>query len=207
MQKSKRVGISGGTFDPIHYGHLITAEHIREKFELDKILFIPAGTPPHKDINQVTESEHRYNMVCSAVNGNPAFEVSRVEVDRKGYTYTVDTLSQLQQSYGRETEFNFIIGADVVSELLTWKDPERVFGLCNFIAVFRPGYEMKQFLEQIEYLKKSYSARIKTINVPLIDISSTEIRSRVKSGLSIRYLVPHEVEQYIYKNKLYHGGL
>lgn len=207
MQKSKKIGISGGTFDPIHYGHLITAERVKEKFNLDKILFIPAGTPPHKSINQVTEAEHRYNMVHSAVNDNPAFEVSRIEVDRKGYTYTVDTLSQLQESYGAGTEFYFIIGADVVSDLLNWKAPERVFSLCNFIAVFRPGYERKQFSEQISFLKKSYSARIHTIDVPLIEISSTEVRNRVKNSLSIRYLVPHEVEQYIINNKLYHGDL
>ena len=207
MQKSKKIGIFGGTFDPIHYGHLITAEHVREKFDLNKVLFIPVGTPPHKNARQVTAAEHRYNMVYCAVKDNPVFEVSRIEVDRIGYTYTADTLSQLEQSYGPDVEFYFIIGADVVSELLTWKDTEKVFRLCNFIAVFRPGYEREQFLEQIGFLKKTFSARIHTMDVPLIEISSTEVRSRKRNNLSIRYLIPQAVEQYIYNNKLYHGDL
>jgi len=199
----KRVGISGGTFDPVHYGHLIIAQEIREKFGLDKIIFIPSGLPPHKDILNVSCAEDRFNMVCSAVESNPFFDVSRIEVEREGYTYTIDTLLQLKAMYGEDTQLFFITGADVIQELLTWRDYKRVFTMCEFVSVLRPGHKENDFLIEIDHLKREYSAIIHTIDAPLIGISSTEIRERVLKGRTIKYLVPENVEKYIYDNGLY----
>lgn len=199
----KKVGISGGTFDPVHHGHLIIAQEVREKLELDKVLFIPVGLPPHKKDHRVTEAEHRYNMVFEAVRSNPFFEASRIEIDREGYTYTIDTLLHLKRIYGDDTKLFFIIGADVVPELVTWKRFEEVFRLCEFVAVNRPGPQKENFFESIRYLKERYSAIIHIIKLPLIEISSTDIRNRVKDGRPIKYLVPECVEKYIYENSLY----
>jgi len=201
--KLRKIGISGGTFDPIHYGHLIVAEQIRESLGLDKVIFIPSGAPPHKDNSKVTAAEHRFNMVCEAVKTNPYFEVSRIELEREGYSYTVDTMEQLNALYGEETRLFFITGADVIPELLTWKEYEKLFGLCEFIAVLRPGYKKDDFIKEIEYLKATYSAKIHTVHAPLIGISSTIIRDRVRNHKSIKYLVPEGVEDYIVKNGLY----
>jgi nicotinate-nucleotide adenylyltransferase len=198
-----RLGISGGTFDPIHYGHLIVAEEIRETNGLDRILFIPSGKPPHKRNLEVSGAEQRFSMVEAAIRKNPYFEVSRIEIDREGYTYTVDTLEQLKEIYGRETKLYFIIGADVVHDLLTWKNYEKVFSLCEFIAVQRPGYTSSSFIKTVEDLETAYSAQIHTFIGPLIDISSTMIRERAASGKSIKYLLPEEVEKYILDNGLY----
>lgn len=199
----KRIGISGGTFDPIHFGHLSVARDVRERFELDKIIFIPVGSPPHKLEHRVTEARHRYNMVVEAVSTNPYFEASSIEVDRHGYTYSIDTLHCLKSIYGEDCRLFFIIGADVVSELVTWKKFEEVFKLCEFIAVNRSGTKETDFYNEIEYLNKRYSANIFSINLPLVEISSTDIRERVKNKRSIKYLVPENVEKYIYENRLY----
>lgn len=203
MEYKYRVGISGGTFDPIHYGHLIVAEQAREKFNLDRVLFIPTGNPPHKNAFEITEAGYRFNMVESSVRSNRFFEASRIEIDRKGHTYTVDTLNQLREIYGQAAGLYFIIGADVVFDLLTWKKAEEVFKQCEFIAVLRPGFEEKSFRERIYYLKKEYSAVIHTMEALQIEISSTEIRRRIREGLSIKYLVPECVEEYIAGKGLY----
>jgi len=202
-KRYKKIGISGGTFDPVHHGHLIAAQEIRERLELDKVLFIPVGLPPHKKNQRVTEPEHRYNMVLEAIRSNPFFEASRIEIDRGGYTYTIDTLLNLKVIYGDDTRLFFIIGADVVPELVTWKRFEEVFKLCEFVAVNRPGSQREGFFESVRYLKERYSAIIHTIMLPSIEISSTDIRNRVKNGRTIKYLVPESVEKYIYENGLY----
>jgi len=199
----KRIGILGGTFDPIHNGHLIMAEIIRGAFELDRVLFIPSGNPPHKKNQTVTDAEHRYNMVCEALKGNPYFEKSRIEVDREGYTYTIDTLGILNEQYRGIADLYYIIGADVLYDLLTWKDYEKVFGICKFIAALRPGTGKEGFRERIKYLEDRVSASILEAEIPLIEISSTMIRNRVKEGKSIKYLVPETVENYIKKEGLY----
>jgi len=201
--KYTAIGVCGGTFDPIHFGHLIIAEEIREKFNLDKVIFIPTGLPPHKDISMVIDAEHRYNMVCRAVRTNPYFEASRIEVDRKGYTYTIDTLRELKEYYGLETKIYFIIGADIIPELVTWRDFETVFKMCEFAAALRPGYEKEGFIKGIEELKMKYGARIHAVEIPHIDISSTAIRQRVSLGKTIRYFVPEDVYKYIEENNLY----
>ncbi|MCX7745670.1 MAG: nicotinate-nucleotide adenylyltransferase [Clostridia bacterium] len=203
MKKYERIGISGGTFDPIHCGHLIMAEEIRQKFNLDRVIFIPTGMPPHKVTAKVTEAEHRFSMVFDAIRSNPFFKALRTEIDRKGYTYTVDTLLQLRAIFGTEVKMFFITGADVVGDLLNWKDYEKVFSLCEFIAAFRPGNKRDGFIKQIEYINNNYHTHIHTADVPLIDISSTLVRERIRNNQSIKYLVPECVEKYILDNRLY----
>lgn len=203
QDKNIKIGISGGTFDPIHNGHLIIAETIREEFELDEVVFVPVGLTPHKNVSRVTDAEHRYNMTRIAIDTNPHFKVSRIEIDRKGFTYTVDTLSRLKQIYGENVRIFFIIGADVVHDLLTWRQYEKVFTMCEFIAALRPGFDRSDFSSAVENLRNNYGAVIHTAEVPLVDISSTVIRNKVRNNKSIKYLVPEKVEQYILKHGLY----
>lgn len=199
----RKTGIFGGTLNPIHHAHLIAAETVREKFQLDEVLFIPTGKPPHKPDVEVVSALHRYNMVKAAVQDNPFFQVSHTEIDRDGFSYTIDTLTALSQDYGESTDFYFIIGADIVPELVTWKNFEKVFTMCSFIAVMRPGYKREEFECQIAELEKHYGARIYAVEIPLIEISSTNIRERIKAGKSIKYLVPQCIEEYIAEHGLY----
>lgn len=198
-----KIGICGGTFDPIHTGHLAVAELIRSEYGLERVLFIPSGKPPHKDVKSVTDALHRLNMVKNAVASNPFFEAVSLEIDREGYTYTLDTLQQLHGLYPENTEFYYIIGADVVMDLLTWKNAPEVFKLTRFIAVMRPGYLNEAFSGRISYLQTHYDIHIDSMEIPLFEISSTFIRERVKSKNSIKYLVEPSVEEYIIKNNLY----
>jgi len=203
QERLPKIGIAGGTFDPIHYGHLIIAEEIRESCGLDKVLFIPSGNPPHKDTRCVTSAEHRFNMVAAAISTNGFFEASRLEMERTGYAYTVDTLQELRNLYGENVGLYFIIGADVVWDLLKWKQPERLFAMCEFIVAFRPACRMDSFVKEVEMLRTKHSARINIADTPVIDISSTAIRERAKTGRSLKYLVPEAVEDYILQNGLY----
>ena len=199
----RKIGILGGTVDPIHIGHLIMAEGIREAFGLDKIFFVPSGNPPHKKFRTVTDAEHRYNMVCKALSDNPYFDVSRIEINRKGYTYTIDTLKYLREQKASDAKFSYIIGADVLFDLLTWKNYKEVFAVCEFIAALRPGGESEKFSKQIKYLEDTFSAKIMGADIPLMDISSTAIRKRIKEGKSVKYMVPEDVNVYIKRNRLY----
>ncbi len=200
----KKLGISGGTFDPIHNGHLMIAEKVRELFRLDRVLFIPTGRPPHKKGLEVTEAVHRMNMVRQAVDSNPFFCALDIEITRPGFTYTVDTLEQLREMYGGRTRFFFIVGADVVYDLPNWKDCRRVFSLCEFVAVYRPGNRREDdFNKEIQRLRQEYGAVIHVAAIPAMEISSTDIRKRVKEGRSIKNLVPESVERYIISNGLY----
>ncbi len=203
MNKGMKVGICGGTFDPVHLGHLTVAEMVRCEFGLDKILFIPSGKPPHKNLDSVTDPIHRLKMVQCAVSTNPNFEAVSIEVERGGYTYTVDTLNQLHELYPEGTEFYYIIGADVVMDLLKWKKAEEVFTLTSFIALMRPGFQDEEFKTRINYLQSKYGVDIIGFEAPLIEISSTFIRDRVKCGKSVKYFVTEPVEMYIKENKLY----
>ncbi len=198
-----KIGICGGTFDPVHVGHLAIAELVREEFALDKVLFIPSGKPPHKDLDSVTDPVHRLNMVQCAVSTNPNFEAVSIEVERRGYTYTVDTLKQLHELYPKGTEFYYIIGADVVMDLLKWKNADEVFTLTSFIALMRPGFNDEEFKTRLTYLKSKYNVNITGFEAPLIEISSTFIRDRIKSGKSVKYFTTEPVERYIKENKLY----
>jgi len=199
-----RIGILGGTFDPIHLGHLIVAEEVRIKLELPKILFIPAGNPWLRR-GPVTPAKHRLEMVRLAIKPNPFFELSNLEVERPGPSYTVDTLLTLREKFGQESEFYFIIGPDALAELPKWKSPEKLIRLCWLVAVRRPGApEVK--LSELEEAIPGLSSRLVLVDEPRIGISSTDIRERVAEGFSIRYLVPDEVQTYIYRHRLYLKG-
>jgi len=193
----------GGTFDPIHYGHLVTAEAARGQFGLDQVLFLPSGTPPHKDPTHVTETKHRYTMTVLATLTNPYFEVSRVDIDRRGRTYTYDTLRILQQLYGEHTQLYFITGADAILEIVGWKNSESLLDMAEFIAATRPGFCLGEHQGRIQDWFASRKKRLNVLEVPAMAISSTDIRERVSKRESIRYLVPETVEYYIRKNGLY----
>ncbi len=199
-----KIGIMGGTFDPIHYAHLATAEFIRDNYNLDKILFIPSGNPPHKNRN-ITNKYDRYNMVLLSTVNNENFIVSDIEIKRESRTYTIDTLKSLKQIY-KDTEIYFITGADAICDIETWKDVEDNFKLANFIAATRPGISLLKANEKIKELKLKYNANIESVYVPSLDISSTYIREQLTNKKTIRYLVPELVQEYIYNKKLYNSG-
>ncbi|HHY13329.1 MAG TPA: nicotinate-nucleotide adenylyltransferase [Thermoanaerobacterales bacterium] len=198
-----KIGIMGGTFDPIHYGHLVTAEAVRSNFGLDIVLFVPTGRPPHKKTYKVTDSVHRYLMTVLATVTNPFFEVSRVEIDREGFSYTVDTIKELKEIYGESSDLYFISGADAILEIITWKRVDELLDLCYFVAATRPGYELKELDGEIDKIRNLHEKQLFSLEVPAMAISSTDIRKRVKEGRSIKYLLPESVEYYIKKNKLY----
>lgn len=197
-----KIAVMGGTFDPIHYGHLVTAEAVMHEYQIDRVLFIPSGQPPHKAGKSVTPAEHRYLMTLLATETNPNFFSSRIEIDREGYTYTIDTIRELKKA-NPDTEIYFITGADAFSEILTWKDPEVLLSSCHFVAATRPGYSRKKAAPQIEAIVNRHTNRLHYIEVPSLTISSSDIRSRVREGRPIKYLLPETVENYIYKHGLY----
>ncbi len=198
-----KIGIMGGTFDPIHYGHLVTAEAVRYKFNLSKVIFVPSGNPPHKVARVVTNKKDRYIMTVLATVTNPNCEVSTIELNKDGYTYTVDTMKEFRSIYGDDYEFYFITGADAILEILTWKDIDTLLGLCNFVAATRPGFDNKDLYDKLDDIEKRYGTRIFRVEVPSLAISSTDIRRRVAQGEPIKYLLPEVVERYIQKNHLY----
>lgn len=202
-KKLVRVGIMGGTFDPIHYGHLVTAEGARCKFNLDQVLFLPSGRPPHKKEERVTTTEHRYMMTVLATLTNPYFEVSRIDIDREGISYTIDTLRILREQYGPKTELFFITGADAIFEIVGWKDSDEYLEIAHFIAASRPGFSLDELPEATQKWVGKHTERFHMLQIPAMAISSTEIRDRVHSGDSIRYLVPEQVDHYIRRNHLY----
>ena len=193
----------GGTFDPIHMGHLVTAEAVRHEFNIDEVLFVPTGNPPHKSSLNMTSAEHRYLMTALATAGNSHFQVSRIEMDRTGTTYTVDTIKALRKLYGKETKLYFITGADAVNEILTWKSSDELLKLCSFVAVTRPGYHKEALMDKVEELRTNYGSTIQFLEVPALSISSSDIRGRVKANRPIKYLVTDAVENYIMKQRLY----
>lgn len=198
----KKIGIMGGTFDPIHNGHLVLAEHSRTTFGLDKILFIPTGKPPHKDDLYISSNEHRYNMTLLAINSNPYYFLSPIEILREGTTYTIDTVKYLNSKFDN-SDFYFILGSDSLLQIHKWKDYEDLLSSCNFIVAKRKYLDGTRLEDRIKELSELYNSNINVLKSPRIDISSTEIRNRVKGSLSIRYLVPEPVEIYIEKNNLY----
>lgn len=204
MKHSKqRIGVMGGTFDPIHYGHLVTAAAAAEQFELDLVVFVPAGQPPHKRPAEVSDSVHRYMMTVLATVANAQFAVSRVDIDRPGPSYTVDTLVELHRQYNTGAELFFITGADAMLQILQWKDGERLFELCHFIAATRPGYVLSRLKSVLGPVGERHEDRIHRLQVPALAISSSDIRDRVRDGRSARYLLPDSVWHYMMKNELY----
>lgn len=208
MQEKKRIGIIGGTFDPIHYGHLVNAEGARVEFGLDKVVFVPSGNPPHKKDYRVTDPEDRYLMTLLATITNPHFELSRLEIDRPGLSYTVDTIRECKAIYGDAVELYFITGADAILEILTWKNVGELITLCQFVAATRPGYSLTGLKRIVSIIRQQEQKdfTVHCIEVPALMISSTDIRARVKKGQPIKYLLPEAVEDYIYKEKLYVSG-
>jgi nicotinate-nucleotide adenylyltransferase len=191
----------GGTFDPIHHGHLVTAQVALHQFALSEVVFVPTGQPWMKAERAVTPSEHRYLMTVIATASNPSFWVSRIEVDRQGPTYAVDTLQEVRRQVEDEVDLFFITGADAILEIFHWKDPDEVLSLAHFIAATRPGYDLARF----EREAPTAHPNISVMDVPALAISSSDIRRRVGAGEPIRYLVPEGVETYIRKFGLYAG--
>ncbi|PKM75823.1 MAG: nicotinic acid mononucleotide adenylyltransferase [Firmicutes bacterium HGW-Firmicutes-15] len=202
MQRLKSLGILGGTFDPIHYGHIVAAECARDACHLDRVLFVPAARPPHKDLNEVLDSQHRFEMVKMAVQDNPDFAASALELKREGLSYTVETIASYQQEFPGAKIF-FIIGVDALLLINTWKDVERLATLCNFIVVTRPGYHLRHEEEPFREIPAAIWEKILLVPIPGLYISSSDIRQRVAKGQTIKYLLPPAIEEYILKNDLY----
>ncbi|HOB19134.1 MAG TPA: nicotinate-nucleotide adenylyltransferase [Candidatus Atribacteria bacterium] len=205
MGDRRRLGIMGGTFDPVHLGHLMAAEAARESLQLDHVLFIPTGEPPHKRQRTLAPADDRVMMLRLATGSNQYFSVDTIEIDRPGATYTVDTLLQLRERYTDSPELYFIVGGDTLMELKFWKSFELVARLCAFAVYPRPGVSDERLKAEAGSLKARYDARISFIQGPMADISSSEIRSRAAQGASIKYLVPEPVESYIAQKQLYRG--
>lgn len=197
----KKVGIMGGTFDPIHLGHLVVANEVLNIYKLDEIIFVPAGNPPHK-IGTRAGSRDRYLMTVLATMSNNKFIVSDIEIKKTDKCYSLDTLKEFHSIYS-DTEFYFITGTDAVTDLPNWHEPKELLKLCKFIAVSRPGMDKENVESKIEEIKKDLNGHIELLQVPMLQISSTEIRERFKKGISAKYLLPESVEQYITKNNLY----
>ncbi|MBU0548495.1 MAG: nicotinate-nucleotide adenylyltransferase [Candidatus Omnitrophica bacterium] len=190
-----KIGILGGTFNPVHIGHLILAEEAREKLGLDKIIFIPTALPPHKDNLNIAPAHKRLKMLKLAIRGNRHFAVSDVEIKRRGRSYTIDTLKELKRRYSRD-ELYFIIGSDLLKYLKEWKDLSEIIKMVKFVAATRPGYPLEQI-----------PPYIKTLAIRAVDVSGFEVRECVKRNKSFRYLVPEAIFEHINKNKLYKGRL
>lgn len=187
-----KIGILGGTFNPIHFGHLVLAEEVKEALTLDKVIFVPANLPPHKDDKDVIPSEHRLKMVKLATKDNPHFSVSDIEIRRKGKSYSVDTLKEFKKRFAKDRELFFIVGSDAITYLREWKDVGELFKLAHFVMATRPGYALNE-----------ENSNILTVSIKAIDISAFEIRQRIKEDKSIRYLVPEAVRRYIIRKELY----
>ena len=194
------IGVFGGTFDPIHIGHLIMAEEARVKLDLDKILFVPAGEPWLKQNRSITQASYRVEMVRRATSTNPCFELCTIEVDRAGASYTVDTLRMLLEKMGNKVSFFFILGRDALAELPVWKEPEELIRLCYLVVVPRSSSEdFKKLEASIPGLRD----KVIQLDAPVVEISSSQVRRRVSQGMTIRYLVPDDVQEYIIEQKLY----
>jgi nicotinate-nucleotide adenylyltransferase len=201
-RKIMRLGLMGGTFDPIHLGHLIAAEEVRSALDLDRVLFLPAAHPPHKELAGISPAVDRVRMVELAIASNPFFELSLLDVERVGKSYTADTLRILRQERGTGTELFFIVGMDSLAELLTWRDPHDIIALSRLAVVNRPPYPTVD-LNALNSRLPGLSERVVFVPIPGIDIASVDLRDRVRKGLSIRYQVVEPVERYILENRLY----
>ena len=187
-----RIGILGGTFNPIHIGHLILAEEALSKLKLDKVVFVPTYIPPHKRVDTDIKPKDRLKMAELAITDNDSFEVSTFELDSKKKSYSIDTLKSFRDTYGEDAQLFFITGSDLLKDLFSWKNVNEIFKMSKFIVANRPGYPVKDVPEEVE-----------TVVITPIEVSSEDIRKRLKEGRSIRYLVPEKVRSYIIKHSLY----
>jgi nicotinate-nucleotide adenylyltransferase len=197
-QTVPRIGVMGGTFDPIHHGHLVAASEVGYFYSLDEVIFVPTGEPWQKKDRQVSAAEDRYLMTVIATASNPRFSVSRVDIDRPGPTYTIDTLRELRSQVGPDAELFFITGADALEKMMTWQDVDELFKLAHFVGCTRPGHRLSG--------AGLPDGRVSLIEIPALAISSTNCRERVSQGEPIWYLVPDGIVQYISKNGLYRDG-
>ena len=188
----KRIGILGGTFNPIHIGHLTIAQMVREQMKLDKVLFIPSNLPPHKNGKYVVSAQDRYHMVRLAIQGNSYFEISDFEINKKGKSYSIETVSYFHDLFGRGTKFFFIIGSDLLPTLHTWRRINEIERIVSFVAVYRPGFKGKKS-----------KVKVKLITIPGLQTSSSYVRQRITSGKTVKYLVPDNIIKYIADKKLY----
>jgi len=195
MGDGQRIGVMGGTFDPIHHGHLVAASEVAQVFALDEVVFVPTGQPWQKDDRHVSPSEDRYLMTVIATASNPRFSVSRIDIDRGGPTFTIDTLRDLRAERGDEAELFFITGADALAQIMSWQDVNELFKLAHFVGVTRPGHRLTG-----DGLPED---KVSLVEVPALAISSTNCRQRVARGAPIWYLVPDGIVQYIAKRRLY----
>ncbi len=191
-----KIAVMGGTFNPIHHGHLVSAEEVCDQIGFDKVLFIPSAQPPHKSPSDLVPAKHRDAMVNLAIQDNPRFEASRIEIDRGGPSYAIDTVQTLYAIYGKDTRISWIIGADMLIEFQIWKDFSELLDLCQFIATTRPRYDLGAVSPEL-------LARVQLVEITDVGISSTEIRKRIRQNRSIRYLVPDRVLRYIQEHQLY----
>lgn len=201
---NKKVGILGGTFDPVHLGHLILAENAYSQFGLDVVLLMPSGNPPHKSVGEITNAEHRNTMVQLAIDDNRHFKLSVFEQERDGYIYTADTLKLLREN-NEDCDYYFIVGGDALMSMDKWYQPERIFANATILGAIRDDVDDTALAQRADEFKQKYNADIRLLKIPNIAISSSGIRDNVKGGKSIKYMVPKDVERYIYNNKLYNG--
>jgi nicotinate-nucleotide adenylyltransferase len=190
-----RIGVMGGTFDPIHHGHLVAASEVGHIFSLDEVVFVPTGQPWQKEDREVSAAEDRYLMTVIATASNPRFSVSRLDIDRPGPTYTIDTLRDLRAERGPDAEFFFITGADALSRMMSWQDVDELFSLAHFVGATRPGHRLTD--------RGLPEDKVSLVEIPALAISSTGCRRRVAEGQPIWYLVPDGIVQYIAKRELY----
>ena len=197
LDEARRIGVMGGTFDPIHHGHLVAASEVADRFNLDEVIFVPTGQPWQKAGKAISPAEDRYLMTVIATASNPRFSVSRVDIDRNGPTYTIDTLRDLRQQFPDEALY-FITGADALASIMSWHDWEEMFQLAEFVGVTRPGYDLRE-----DMLPADIQKRVHLVEIPAMAISSTDCRARAAEDRPVWYLVPDGVVQYIAKNALY----
>jgi nicotinate-nucleotide adenylyltransferase len=205
VSRQERIGIIGGTFDPVHYGHLAIAEEVYHELHLDRMVFVPAGQPPHKSARQITPARQRLAMLRLALASNAHFTLSLVDMQRSGPSYTVDTLRFLRQEWGPDAELYFVIGGDSLKDLPEWRDPEGILAQATIVALMRPGYvDLDHARELLEARLPDLRQRLITLAGPAMEISSTGLRERVAQGRPITYQTPESVEHYIFQQGLYH---
>lgn len=195
----KRIGIMGGTFDPIHFGHLVTAEKVQAAFSLNEVVFVPSGNPPHKKHRLVTEAGHRLAMVKLAVADHPGFSVSSIEIEREGYSYALDTVDEFHRIYGADTALFFITGADAILEIATWHKADELMAKCEFIAATRPGYHF----DEEHVLPVAYQNRVHVFRETALAISSSQIRRLIGDDADVSKMLPESVNHYIKTHGLY----